>query len=164
MSTLVASLGAQVIPIDGKALNGSYDRNQGQSALRVVSAWASEHRLFLGQVKVDGKSNEITAVPALLELLDIVGCIITIDAMGTQHVIARRIQVNSADYVLALKANHPTLLNQVKQWFEQADKTGFEGIKHSDDARVESGHHRTEKRQVWAVGVDQMGGLYKQVQ
>ncbi len=71
LSSLVTDLGAQVIPIDGKTLKGSYDRNQEQSALHVVSAWASEHRLFLGQVKVDDKSNEITAIPALLELLDI---------------------------------------------------------------------------------------------
>lgn len=91
LSSLVEDLGAQVIPIDGKKLNGSYERNQQQSSLHVVSAWASEYRLFLGQVKVTDKSNEITAIPALLELLDIAGCIITIDAMGTQHEIARRI-------------------------------------------------------------------------
>ena len=164
LSRLVADLGAQVIPIDGKALNGSYDRNREQSALQVVSAWASEHRLFLGQVKVDSKSNEITAIPALLNLLDLAGSIITIDAMGTQHEVARQIQAHGADYVLALKANHPTLFRQVEQWFEAADASGFEGIEQSADIRVESGHHRIEKRQVWAVGVDQMGSLYKQAQ
>ncbi len=88
---MVVDLGAQVIPIDGKTLKGSYDRNGELSSLHFVSAWASEHRLFLGQVKVDDKSNEITAIPALLELLDISGCIITIDAMGNQHEIAHRI-------------------------------------------------------------------------
>ncbi len=82
---------------------------------------ASEHRLFLGQVKVEDKSNEITAIPALLELLDISGCIITIDAMGMSHEIAHRIVTLGADYVLALKANHPTLHAQVKQWFETAE-------------------------------------------
>ena len=71
-----------MIPIDGKCLKGSYDRNKKQSALPVVSAWAGEHRLVLGQVKVENKSNEITEIPALLELLDVTGCIITIDAMG----------------------------------------------------------------------------------
>ena len=116
LSSLVVDLGAQVIPIDGKTLKGSYDRNGELSSLHFVSAWASEHRLFLGQVKVDDKSNEITAIPALLELLDISGCIITIDAMGTQHEIAHRIQELGADYVLALKANHPTLFTQVQQW------------------------------------------------
>ena len=77
LNSLVIDLGAQVIPIDGKTLKGSYDRNGSQSALHCVSAWASEHRLFLGQVKVDSKSNEITAIRALLELLDISGSIIT---------------------------------------------------------------------------------------
>jgi predicted transposase YbfD/YdcC len=126
-----------------------------------VSAWASEYRLFLGQVKVEDKSNEITAIPALLELLDLTGCIITIDAMGTQHEIARRIQAQGADYVLALKANHPTLYQQVKQWFENAEASEFQGIEYSYDVRIESRHHRREKRQVTAVALSQMGDLYK---
>lgn len=123
-----------------------------------------EHRLFLGQVKVDDKSNEITAIPALLELLDISGCIITIDAMGTQHEIARRIHAKGADYILTLKANHPTLFAQVEQWFNIAQSNDFEGINYSYDIRVESGHHRKEKRIVWAISIDQMGDLYKQAQ
>lgn len=146
LSSLAIDLGAQVIPIDGKKVLGSYDRNQEQSALHLVSAWASENRLFLGQVKVEDKSNQITAIPALLELLNISGCIITIDAMGTQHEIAHRIQALGADYILALKANHPTLHTQVKQWFENAQVNNFEGIKCSNESRVESGHHRREKR------------------
>ena len=164
LSSLVKDLGAEIIPIDGKTLKGSYDRNQEQSALHVVSAWASQHRLFLGQVKVENKSNEITAIPALLELLDISGCIITIDAMGTQHEIARRIYDKGADYVLALKANHPTLFTQVKQWFETAQAKDFQDVEYSYDVRTESGHHRKEKRQVWAVSIKQMGDLYKQSQ
>ncbi len=164
LSSIVKDLGAQVIPIDGKTVKGSYDRNGEQSALHLVSAWASEHRLFLGQVKVENKSNEITAIPALLELLDISGCIITIDAMGTQTEIAHQIQAQGADYVLALKANHPTLYAQVSQWFQTAQAQNFEGIEHSSDVRVESGHHRREKREVTAVALNQMGGLYKQDQ
>lgn len=164
LSSLVIDLGAEVIPIDGKTLKGSYDRNQEISALHCVSAWASEHRLFLGQVKVEDKSNEITAIPALLELLDISGSIITIDAMGTQHEIAHRIVTLGADYVLALKANHPTLHTQVKQWFEHAQQSDFEGVEYSCDVRVESGHHRREKRQVIAVSINQIGSLYKQAQ
>jgi len=109
----------------------------GKSALHLVSAWASEHRLALGQVKVADKSNEITAIPALLELLDLAGCIITIDAMGTQTAIATQIYNAKADYVLALKANHPTLYGQVKDWFEQAIAQGFEGVNFSYDERVE---------------------------
>lgn len=113
---------------------------------------------------MDSKSNEITAIPVLLELLDISGATITIDAIGTQHDIVRRIQEKGADYVLALKGNHPILLNQVESWFESAIETGFESIEYSYDERVEAGHHRREKRRVYAVSVEQMGGLYKQEQ
>lgn len=158
---VVEATGSQVIPIDGKSIKGSYDRNKKQSALHVVSAWASEHRLLLGQVKVENKSNEITAIPALLELLNITGCIITIDAMGTQTEIARQIVVKGADYVLSLKANHPTLYAQVKAWFESADSKGFEGIEHSYDQRIEAGHHRQENRQVWVVPATAIADLYQ---
>lgn len=81
VNQVVEATGAQVVPIDGKSVKGSYERNRKQSALHLVSAWASEYRVLLGQVKVADKSNEITAIPALLELLDITGCIITIDAI-----------------------------------------------------------------------------------
>ncbi len=84
--------------------------------------------------------------------------------MGTQHEIAHRIRTLGADYVLALKANHPTLFTQVRQWFETAQTNNFEGIEYSYDLRLEAGHHRREKRQVWAVSIDQMGDLYKQAQ
>ena len=164
LSSVVKDLGGQVIPIDGKTVRGSYDRNGEQGALHLVSAWASENRLFLGQVKVKQKSNEITAIPALLELLDIFGSIITIDAMGTQTEIAHRIQAQGAEYVLALKENHPTLYQEVKQWFKTAQGSNFEGIEYSHDVRVESGHHRRERREVTAVALNQMGGLYKQAQ
>ena len=157
---IVEGSGAQVIPIDGKTIKGSYDRTAKQSALPVVSAWASEHRLLLGQVKVASKSHEITAIPALLKLLDISGCIITLDAMGTQKEIAREIIGHGADDVLCLKANHPTLWAEVTAWFKQAEASNFAALEHSYDARVESGHHRREHRQVWAVPVAIMGDLH----
>jgi len=113
---------------------------------------------------VEDKTNEIKAIPSLLELLDITGCVITIDAMGTQTEIATQIVGKGADYILSLKANHPTLLAEVKAWFDAAQAIGFEGIEHSYDQRVEAGHHRRETRQVWVVCIDQMGGLYKQSQ
>ncbi|MCC8455811.1 ISAs1 family transposase, partial [Streptomyces rochei] len=113
VETLVTKMGGEIIPIDGKTIRGSYDRNQGKSALHIISAWSSEQRLVLGQMKVEDKSHEITAIPALLELLDITGSIITIDAMGTHTEIAKKIIDKKGDYVLALKANHPTLYNQV---------------------------------------------------
>jgi predicted transposase YbfD/YdcC len=158
---IVEATGAQVIPIDGKTLKGSYDRTSGRKALHVVSAWASEHRLLLGQVKVESKTNEITAIPSLLELLDIQGSIITLDAIGTQVAIARQIQAQGGDYLLALKANHPTLYAQVTTWFEQAHATQFAGIEHGYDQRVEAGHHRRERRQVWVVPVSEMGVLHQ---
>lgn len=164
VAQVVEQTGAQVIPIDGKSIKGSYDRSRKQSALQMVSAWASSHRLMLGQVKVENKTNEIKAIPALLELLEITGCIITIDAMGTQTEIARPIVAKGADYILSLKANHPTLCAQVKAWFETAQSRGFEGIEYSHDHRVEAGHHRREMRTVWAVPVAQLGGLYEQQQ
>lgn len=118
--------------------------------------------LVLGQVKVADKSNEITAIPALLELLDLAGCIITIDAMGTQTAIAATIYNTKADYVLALKANHPTLHEQVKAWFEQAQAQGFKGVNFSYNVDVEKGHHRTKKQLVWSVHVSQLPPLHNQ--
>lgn len=161
VETLVTKMGGEIIPIDGKTIRGSYDRNQGKSALHVISAWASEQNLVLAQMKVEDKSNEITAIPALLELLDITGSIITIDAMGTQTEIAKKIIDKKADYVLALKANHPTLYHQVEQWFQTASAQNFQGIDVSYDQRIEKGHHRTEIRQVWSVRVSAIGELYQ---
>lgn len=117
---------------------------------------------MLGQVKVTEKSHEITAIPALLELLDLAGCIITIDAMGTQTAIAKQIHSCQVDYILALKANHRTRHQQVKDWFEQAQAQGFNGIEVSYDERVETGHHRLEKRQIWSVPVSQLPPLHHQ--
>ncbi len=161
VSSLAGLLGATVVSLDGKTHRGSYDREQQQSALQTVSAWASEHRLMLGQVKVEDNSNEITAIPALLELLDLSGCIITIDAMGTQKEIAQQIIEAQADYVLTLKGNHPTLYAQVSNWFESAQAQGWAGIDYSYDERVEAGHHRRETRRLWCVPVEQLGELYQ---
>ncbi len=107
-----------------------------------MSAWASSHRLLPRLVLVENKSNEITAIPSLLELLDLTGCIITIDAMGTQTEIAGQIVTKGADYILSLKANHPTLYAQVKAWFGFVQSKSCEGIEHSYGQRVEAGHHR----------------------
>ncbi len=128
----------------------------------MVSAWSNEHRLVLGQTKVSAKSNEITAIPALLEMLDISGCIITIDAMGTQKSIAQKIIAADSDYVLSLKDNHPTLHQQVKNWFETAQSLGFKGIDVSISQRVEKGHHRSENRKVYTVSVSQLPALHEQ--
>ncbi len=161
---LIPSLEQKIVPIDGKCLRGSYDRERGIKALHLVTAWVAEQNLTLGQIKVEDHSNEITAIPALLELIDIQGAIITIDAMGTQTEIVRLIREKKADYVLTLKSNHPTLYFQIKDWFEATIANNFEGVKFSHDRRVEKGHHRTEKRLVWAVPLSEFGGLYKQEQ
>ncbi|CDN17086.1 Transposase, IS4 [Richelia intracellularis] len=97
-----------------------------------------------------------------MELLDMAGCIITIDAMGTQTAIASQIFNAKADYVLALKGNHPTLYGQVKNWFEQQLSQGFKAIIHSYDKRFEKGHHHTEKRQIWCVPISQLQTLHNQ--
>ena len=164
IESIAKSVGGEIIAIDGKTVRGSYDRNRKQSALHLVTAWATKQRLVLAQVKVEDKSNEITAIPALLELLDLSGAIITLDAMGTQTSIARQIIENQADYILALKANHPTLFTQVEQWFNTAKKSNFEGIQVSHDKRVEKGHHRLEIREVWTVPISAVGTLYKSEQ
>ena len=115
----------------------------------------------MGQTKVNAKSNEITAIPELLDMLDISGCIITIDAMGTQKLIAEKIIAADADYILSLKDNHPTLHQQVKNWFETAQSIGFEGIDVSISQRIEKGHHRIEKRTVYTVRFSQIPQLYQ---
>ena len=102
----------QVIAIDGKTLRRSYDTANSKSAIHMVSAWATVNHISLGQVVVDAKSNEITAIPKLLEILDISGSLVTIDAMGCQTEIAKQIVAQGADYCLSAKGNQPTLHNQ----------------------------------------------------
>ncbi len=162
VQSLVEKLGVEVVAIDGKALRGSYDRESQLKALHLVSAWSKEHRLVLGQTKISEKSNEITAIPALLEMLDISGCIITIDAMGTQKSIAQKIIEADADYILSLKDNHPTLHHQVKTWFETAQSLEFKGVDVSISHRAEKGHHRVENRKVYTVPVSQLPALHEQ--
>ena len=108
-----------LVAIDGKTLRHSYDRTANTAAIHMVSAWTASNHLVLGQRKVENKSNEITAIPTLLELLDVQGCTVTIDAMGCQKAIAQKIIEQGADYVLALKANQGTLYEKVKQVFEE---------------------------------------------
>lgn len=144
-------LNIKLIHIDGKTLRGSYDRGHQIKALHSVSAWASEHQLVLAQQRVEGKSNEITAIPHLLELLSLEGAIITLDAMGTQRAIAEQIIKGGGDYILALKGNHGNLYKGVDQFFEQAVSADWQGIEHSYYEQTESNHHRIELRQVWVV-------------
>ena len=130
--------GGQVVAIDGKTLRHSYDKASGKSAIHMVSAWATANHISLGQVVVDQKSNEITAIPKLLEILEVSGCLVTIDAMGCQVEIAEKIVEAKADYVLAVKGNQPTLHAGIEAFF----------LDHLEDdfARVSVGRHEKEEK------------------
>ena len=118
----------------------------------MVSAWASENRLVLAQVKVDSKSNEITAIPKLLEVLDLQGCIVTLDAMGAQTAIAQQIVEQEADYILSLKGNQGDLHQDVEQLFDWAMKTAFKDIPHEYHLTLDKGHGRLEIRRHYLLG------------
>lgn len=147
--------GAAVVAVDGKTVRRSHNRRTGTSALHLVSAWATEHGLVLGQVATDAKSNEITAIPALLKLLALEGATVTIDAMGCQTAIAAQLVEQGADYVLALKDNHPTVHDRVRLAFRDADTAAgttlplAEVVPHTT---VEKGHGRIERRRCRALG------------
>ncbi len=141
----------QVIAVDGKTARGSKDSFGGQDAIHLVSAWASETGILLGQRQIDEKSNEITAVPELLKLLFIKGCIVTVDALNCQKDIARTVIEREADYVFALKANHPQLHQDVIDWFDWARQRDFRDVKHSFHQTVNKGHGRLEIRRCWAI-------------
>ena len=139
-------LGCKHIAIDGKTLRGSARKTTGLGPLHLVSAWASEHHLLLGQVAVDGKSNEITAIPELLELLTVHGAVVTIDAMGCQKAIAAKIRERRCHYVLAVKDNQPNLLQDIQESFLQAHEKDFTGVAHDRYETENRGHGREEKR------------------
>ena len=132
--------------VDGKTARRSHDRKKGLGALHSVSLWASEYGLSLGQVACAEKSNEITAIPELLRLVDIKGAIITIDAMGTQKVIAAQIIEQEADYVLALKGNQETMHNEVMDYINEQSKNDFADVAVRRLTTTEKGHGRTETR------------------
>ncbi len=142
---------SEVISIDGKTLRHSEDKGSNKRAIHLVSAWASSQRLVLGQQKVEEKSNEITAIPELLKVLEISGCIVTIDAMGTQKKIAQLIISQEADYCLALKGNQGNIHEDVKQLFTQAQAQQWQNIDHNFFETVEKGHGRVEIRRYWTM-------------
>jgi predicted transposase YbfD/YdcC len=140
-----------VIAIDGKTLRRSHDKTNGKKALHMVSAWAAENRLVLAQVAVDQKSNEITAIPLLLRQLSLSGCIVTIDAMGTQKGITKQIVDDDGDFVLALKNNHGKLRKGVEQIFASVLAGSLPQIEAHSYETVEKGHGRIETRQHWMI-------------
>jgi predicted transposase YbfD/YdcC len=163
VNAIVGELELNVIAaIDGKTMKQSYDRNDQQKALHIVTAWSSSHQLVLGQKKVDKKSNELTAIPELIEMLQIAGSVITIDAMGCQKDITSLIVKKKGDYILALKGNQKLLYKAVKDWFEVAQQADYLGREYNYYEQVEAGHHRVEKIQVWTVDVSELPPLHNQ--
>lgn len=137
----------EIVAIDGKALRGSRDGEK--SAIYMVSAWANANGIVLGQMKVNEKTNEIKAIPDLLKILAIKGCIVTIDAIGCQKDIAKEIISKEADYVLSLKENHPLLHQEVVQYFETCKEDSFKDVTFSYHEEFDKGHGRIEKRRYW---------------
>jgi predicted transposase YbfD/YdcC len=148
ISSICDSLGFRHIPIDGKSLRGT--RGPDGTCLHLVSAWAHEHRLSLAQIAVEDKSNEITAIPQLLKMLDLHGALVSIDAMGCQKDIALQIRLGGGDYLLAVKDNQPTLHADVQACFENAMSNDFEGVTHQFFVMQEVNNGREEER-VFAV-------------
>jgi predicted transposase YbfD/YdcC len=142
--------GGEVIAIDGKQVRGARTP-EGKEGLRMVSAWAAEQRLVLGQLKTTEKSNEITAIPLLLELLELRGCIVTVDAMGCQREIAAQIIKQEADYVLSLKGNQGSLHEEVVEYFAWASKTDLKDLEYDSCQTLEKDHGRIEERRCWVT-------------
>jgi len=141
----------QIINIDGKCLRGSDDKELGKRAIYMVSAWAEANELVLGQRKVDEKSNEITAIPELLKLLDVSGCIVTIDAMGTQTNIAKTIVEANADYILSVKENQGHLFEDISVLFAVDQAQNFKYASFDYKKTVNKGHGRIEVRECWST-------------
>lgn len=152
-SALRTALRGRMIAIDGKTARGSGSRTKGVRALHIVSAWACEEGLTLGQLAVEEKSNEITAIPELLDLLSLKDAIVTIDAMGMQKAIVNKIRENEADYVIGLKDNQPTLATDMQELADQACESDFAGFITETHSTSEQAHGGTEQRDVRVVEI-----------
>ena len=144
-----------VVAIDGKTLRSSFDSVSQTAALHMVSAWSSENELVLGQIRTDAKSNEITAIPQLIAMLDLEGSIVTIDAMGCQKGIAKSILNAGADYILALKGNQGNTLENAQYIFEWEKKNDFRGISSMYET-INKDHGRIETREIYSIDVTNM--------
>jgi predicted transposase YbfD/YdcC len=150
----------QVIAIDGKQLRRSHDKTLGKKAITMVSAWATANHLVLGQMKVKGKSNEITAIPTLLAILDLSGCIVTIDAIGCQTEIVQQIVNQGGDYLLPVKENQKQLYEDIKLFFQLAEQNEFAKVEHTYHRTADNNHGRLEIRRCWAIsGEDSLAFL-----
>ena len=149
VEALRESLAGDIVAIDGKTLRRSFDQAAAKGAIPMVSAWANAHRLVLGQRKVDDKSNEITAIPTLLRMVELEGTMVTIDAMGCQKEIAKTITEQGADDVLALKDNHPTLHGEVQLLFEDVTADRLDHMTAARYTTTDADHGRLETRHYW---------------
>ena len=152
VSAMAPSLPEEVVAVDGKAMRRSRDRANGGEASHLVSAWSTANSLVLGQLGCDRKSNEITAIPALLALLELEGALVTIDAMGCQRKIAQRIVEKGADYLLAVKENQPSLCEGIGEAFLDTDRERVAGRFEDYAEQSNAGHGRLERRRCWVSG------------
>lgn len=151
-------LAGKQIAIDGKTLRRSFEHAWDKSGLHLVTAWCVEENLVLAQQAVDEKSNEITAVPELLKMLDIKGAVVTADALNTQTEIAAQIVKGGGDYVMAVKDNHPTLCDAIQRNLDEMILEKFAGVPHVYHESTEGGHGRIDTRRVWATDqIDWLG-------
>jgi predicted transposase YbfD/YdcC len=139
----------EIIAVDGKTVRRSHDKKGKQSAIHMISAFAAESGVVLGQVKTYDKSNEITSIPDLLSKLEIKGAVVTIDAMGCQKAIAKKIIQKEADYVLAVKGNQGHLSSAIKDFFAIAHEENFKQLSHQFTEEIDKGHGRVEHRRYW---------------
>jgi predicted transposase YbfD/YdcC len=151
MSALAQATEGRLIAIDGKTIRRSFDQASGKAAIHMVSAWCEANHLVLGQVATEQKSNEITAIPRLLELLDIRNAVITIDAMGCQKAIAKKIIEEKGHYVLQLKENQATLHALVKETFDELTDRGIPCVQYKYHEETDAGHGRIETRRIWTT-------------
>lgn len=151
MATVSTATAGEIIALDGKQLRRSHDKSHGKAAIHMVSAWATSNRLVLGQVKVDEKSNEITAIPELLSRLDLHGCLVTLDAMGCQTDIAAQIIDQGGDYLFSLKGNQSHLHEDVELLFDDLEASRYTAYPYDHAKRVDKDHGRIEIRQCWTI-------------
>jgi len=139
----------EVVPLDGKTLRGSHDRSRAQAQIESVGAWAQQQGVLLAQLKVADDSNEISAVPQVLQLLNVAGCTVTLDALNCQKTIVAQIREQKADYVCALKGNHPTLHTAVTEFLQALRENRTNGFNYATHTTVEKDHGRLETRRYW---------------
>lgn len=151
MRAVATVVPTEVIALDGKTLRGSHDRAAGKGPIHLVSAWATQNRLVLAQVKVDEQSNEITTLPEVLRALALEGCLVTIDAIGCQRAIARQIRDQGGEYILALKDNQGTLYQDVVEMFAHAQSKTIDELVIEYGRTVDKGHGRLEIRRHWVI-------------